>query len=189
VGQFCALKLPQSGSILRAQYHSTPFGFTEVGRRQKVKGKRQKQEVGAQRLSASQRWAEGKRQKVKGKSGKWVLNAFRHHRGRQKAKGKRHKAKGKSRKWVLNAFRLHRGGLKAKGKSRKWVLNAFRHHRGGQKAEGKSGKWVLNALRLHTGGHLLPFTFCLLAFRVLLQSAIQNAKSRIQNHVSALRRS
>src|SRR5271157_3878164 len=99
------------------------------------------------------------------------------------------KAKGKSRKWVLYALRLHRGGQKAKGKSRKWVLNAFRHHTGGQKAEGKSGKWVLNALRLHTGGHLLPFTFCLLAFRVLLQSAIQNAKSRIQNHVSALQRS
>jgi hypothetical protein len=48
---------------------------------------------------------------------------------------------------------------------------------------------VLNALRLHTGGHLLPFAFYLLPFRVLLQSAIQNPKSTIQNRVSALRRS
>src|SRR5208337_894293 len=46
------------------------------------------------------------------------------------------------------------------------VLNAFRLHRGGHKAKGKSGKWVLNAFRLHRGGHLLPFTFCLLPFRV-----------------------
>ncbi len=86
---------------------------------------------------------------------------------------------------------------------------------GNQKAKGKSGKWVLNAFRLQRGGHLLPFTFYVLPFTFPLfpgtrewvapsgplspragasgnetrVPSVRNPKSRIQNHVSALRRS
>jgi len=63
---------------------TTHYGFTEVGRRQKVKGK----------------------------SRKWVLNASRHHRGGQKAKGKRQKWEvgaqrlAASQRWASFAFYL-----------------------------------------------------------------------------------
>jgi len=69
------------------------------------------------------------------------------------------------------------------------VLNAFRLHTGGQKAKVGSGcstPFGFTAVGIFC---LLPFAFCLLPFRVSLQSAIQNPKSRIQNYVSALRRS
>jgi len=159
VGQFCALKLPQSGSILRAQYHSTPFGFTEVGRRQKVKGKRQKQEVGAQRLSASQRWAEGKRQKVKGKSGKWVLNAFRHHRGRQKAKGIRQKAKAGS--GYSTPFGFTEVGLRQKAKVGSGCSTPFGITEVGRRQKAKVGSGCSTPCGFTQGGIfcLLPFVF------------------------------
>ena len=48
---------------------------------------------------------------------------------------------------------------------------------------------MLNALRLHRGWHLLPFTFYLLPFTFQGVASVRNPKSRIQNHVSALRRS
>src|SRR5271157_5869511 len=61
-------------------------------------------------------------------------------------------------------------------------------------SEGKRQKWEVDAQCLSASQwwvslYLLPFTFCLLPFLVLFQSAIQNPKSRIQNRVSALRRS
>ena len=164
---------------------------------------------GAQRFSASQRWAKG------------ILPWHRRSSYEPDAP-----ARGvpQSPRWRVGLVCARMRNFLAGVISGKWVLNAFRLHRGGHKAKGITGKWAINALRLHRGGHLLPFTFCLSgcprqhwrrsraeadpqcahdgyrrgttlpapalpAMRfVFLQSAIQNPESRIQNHVSALRR-
>jgi hypothetical protein len=90
--------------------------------------------VGALRLSASHRWAEGKRQK-------WEVGAHKAEGRRQKWEVGAHKAEGKRQEWEVGAQRL--------SASHRWAsftfyLLPFR---------------VLNALRHLRGRHLLPFTF------------------------------
>jgi len=104
------------GARLRQRWRcSTPFGITEVGIRPDSQAP--PAASGAQRLSASQRWA-----------------CFRAPRESDRLRS------------VLNAFRHHRGGhgpLSPAAVGRRFVLNAFRHHRGGhagrRKTRGGSG--------------------------------------------------
>src|SRR5271157_5831427 len=126
-----------------------------------------------------------------------VLNAFRLHRGG-------HKAKGISGKWVLNALRLHRGGHKAKVGSGRSTPCGFTEVgiscllpftfclSGCPRRHGRRTRAEADPQCAHDGyrrGTTLPAQALPAMRLVLLQSAIQNPKSRIQNRVSALRRS
>ncbi len=131
---------------------STPFGITEVGTLHK--DQRVPAIGGAQRLSASQRWA--LRAGPHRRRDQTVLNAFRHHRGGHIAETPCF-CRGCG---VLNAFRHHRGGHCSLDRERNdvpLVLNAFRHHRGGHVYCSPPSELllpvVLNAFRHHRGGH------------------------------------
>ena len=112
---------------------STPFGITEVGIRRSPSSSADV-ESGAQRLSASQRWA-SRRRRSRPHGQPMVLNAFRHHRGGHTLIG--------ASSAMLDAmcstpFGITEVGIAPASRHRadvRRVLNAFRHHRGGHAAD------------------------------------------------------
>ena len=123
------------GSLVRSTCRtcrcSTPFGITEVGTvRCRVHADRLAD--GAQRLSASQRWASRDRRRSRAGIAR-VLNAFRHHRGGHRCHGTACDADAS---WCSTPFGITEVGIDssiATSAIALDVLNAFRHHRGGHR--------------------------------------------------------
>ena len=153
---------------------STPFGITEVG--MLSSWCRRTARHGAQRLSASQRWAS--EESPRSKTVRMVLNAFRHHRGGHPPPAAIH-ARHRLCSTPFGITEVGIRGTRSPRGRRSAVLNAFRHHRGGHVTVGAhespspraqrlsaSQRWaylrvawplerwcVPNAFRHHRGGH------------------------------------